>query len=241
MSHKIYRPTRWDSEDEWAKYIASRIEWAINLSDYGINIKQLSVSLSKEKDYTKIHLDGFLDSESIKEVEINTALYDNRGNIKDSYYLIWDVVKGNHYNFSTVLVAKDLFKFDKIFIGGIVREAVDSDMVWSLYLWKHQEFCNLPKFRENTLVYVSYNRECYFGYEGPEILDELRVSMSFLESFTDLNIDVSLYDDDGNIKDSKNIQKDYVGDWSEVSCVLKAKNILKLNKIVISGTVHDFL
>lgn len=232
MCRKVYRPSRWETDEEWLKYIATRIEWTINLADYGIS-ETHSVSLSKEGDVTIITIDGFFDTKSIKTMKLNAALYDTKGYIKDSVYLYNDVIKEKH-EFSFSLKAKDIYKFDKIVIIGIVREAEEADMLH--YLAWNYEFRNLPDL--DICPSVRYNNVPYYDYEGPVILDELRVEYMFFGYIEDANLDITLYDDNDNIKDTKNITEHYICDGEYISCVLKAKtNLLKLKKIVISGKI----
>lgn len=241
MSHTIYKPAKWDPDEEWLKYIATRIEWMINLGDYGIS-EQHSVSLSKEGTDTIIRIDGSFVSKSTKKIEINAALYDNDGYIKDSIYLFNDVIKGES-NFFCPLKAKNLHKFDKIVIIGNVREAVESDMFH--YLTWNYELRNLPELEDISFIpWVTYNHETYYDFiadcfcEGPAILDELRIEINLFDHFLeDASIDFTLYDDDDNIRDTKNIRGNLCK-YDDVSCVLKAKvNLLKLKKIVISGKI----
>lgn len=64
------------------------------------------------------------------------------------------------------------------------------------------------------------------------------IRLLFCDCYEDASLDITLYDDDDNIRDTKNITRDYICEDEEISCVLKAKvNLLGLKKIVISGKI----
>ena len=237
MERKIYKPTRWDPEEDWPEYIATRIEWAIDLSRYGIS-KQVSVRMSKNfKQDLLINLEGLFESDSLKKLDLTAVLYDVNGHIKDARSLIEDVVNGKD-KFSCPLIAKCLYKFDKIVICGSVHDTVDSsDML--KYLENHVEYRNLPKFKLNPISRVAYNKDSYFYDEGPDILDEIRIEFTFFCYIVDPDIDVTLYDIDGNIKDSKKLEGILSLEYHHDPCVLKAKDIFRLKKIVVSGKIQS--